>query len=107
MEPATVAELQVLLEGVPLPSELSSLVRYALHEGANGQQIALLRELPDRRYDNIDEVAECLVRVQPAREREVPHSPREESGAPPGGDAYTRVHPASGQVPDLDAVTED
>jgi hypothetical protein len=90
VELSSVAELQVLLEGVPLPSERSSLVRYALHEGARGEQIAMLRRLPDRRYDNIDEVAEELVRVQPARDDEVPHSPREESGAPPGGDAYTQ-----------------
>jgi len=102
MEPASVAELQVLLEGVPLPTELSSLVRYALHEGATGRQIALLQGLPDRRYDTIDEVAECLVQVQPASEHEVPHSPREESGAPPGGDAYTEVDPESGRTRDLE-----
>jgi hypothetical protein len=98
MEPARVAELQVLLEGVPLPNERSSLVRYALHEGASGEQIALLRRLPERRYDNIDEVAEELVSVQPPYEREEPHSPHEESGAPPGGEAYTQLHPESGAV---------
>ena len=105
MEPATVAELQVLLEGVPLPNERSSLVHYALHEGASGEQIALLQRLPERRYDNIDEVAEELVRVQPAYEHEVPESPHEESGAPPGGDAYTQPHPESGRVRDLDAAS--
>lgn len=89
MEIAAVAELQVLLEGVPLPNESSSLIRYALHEGATTAQLELLKQLPDRRYDNIDEVAEELVRVQPPREREVPHDPREESGEPPGGEAYT------------------
>jgi Protein of unknown function (DUF2795) len=87
---ATVAELQVLLEGVPLPYERSSLVNYAIHEGATWQQLALLRQLPERKFDNIDEVAEELVRVQPEREREVPDEPREESGEPPGGDVYTR-----------------
>lgn len=105
MEPATVAELQVLLEGVPLPNERSSLLRYALSEGASGAQIALLRRLPERRYDNIDEIAEVLAPVQPASEREVPHTPHEESSAPPGGDAYTRRHPESGEVRDLDAVS--
>ena len=105
MEPATVAELQVLLEGVPLPCERSSLLSYALHEGAAGRQIALLQRLPDRRFDSIDEVAECLVPVQPASDREVPHSPREESGAPPGGEAYTQPHPESGQTRDLEAVS--
>jgi uncharacterized protein DUF2795 len=100
---AGVAELQVLLEGVPLPNERSGLVRYAFHEGASGEQLALLQRLPDRRYDNIDELAEELVSVQPSYEHE-PGSPHEESGAPPGGDAYTQAHPESGQVRDLDAV---
>lgn len=106
MEQAIVAELQVLLEGVPLPNERSSLLRYALREGASGEQIALLQRLPERRYDNIDEVGEELVRVQPASEHEEPRSPHEESGAPPGGDAYTQPHPQSGQVRDLDAVSD-
>lgn len=105
MEPATVAELQVLLEGVPLPNELSSIVRYALREGATGRQIALLNGLPDRRYDNIDEVGEEIAPVQPRGEREVPHSPEEESGLPPGGDAYTQLNPESGRVRDADAVS--
>lgn len=105
MDVASVAELQVLLEGVPLPNERSSLVRYALSEGASGEQIALLQRLPERRYDNLDEVGEELARVQPAGEDDEPHAPREESGAPPGGDAYTQPHSESGQVRDLDAAT--
>jgi hypothetical protein len=105
VELGAVAELQVLLEGVSLPSERSDLMGYARREGASGEQIAMLQRLPDRRYDNIDEVAEELVNVQPAYEHEEPDSPREESGDPPGGDAYTQPHPESGQVPDLDAVS--
>ena len=98
MDVASVAELQVLLEGVPLPNERSSLVRYALSEGASGEQIALLQKLPERRYDNLDEVGEELSPVQPAGEDKEPHEPHEESGAPPGGDAYTQPHPESGAV---------
>ena len=98
MDFAAVAELQVLLEGVPLPNERSSLVRYAVSEGASGAQLALLQRLPERRYDSIDEVAEELVSVQPPYEHEEPDSPREESGAPPGSDAYTQLHPESGAV---------
>ncbi|HET8751842.1 MAG TPA: DUF2795 domain-containing protein [Gaiellaceae bacterium] len=105
MDFATVAELQTLLEGVALPNERSALLKYALREGASGEQLALLQRLPERRYDNIDEVAEQLLRVQPADEHEVPHSPREESGDPPGREAYTQPHPESGQVPDLDTVS--
>jgi uncharacterized protein DUF2795 len=100
MEQASVAELQVLLEGVPLPNERSSLLSYARSEGATLEQIAMLRRLPERRFDTIDEVAEELVSVQPAFEREEPHSPREESGAPPGGDTYTQLNPVSGFVRD-------
>jgi Protein of unknown function (DUF2795) len=99
MEPAAVAELQVLLEGVPLPNERSSLLRYALAQGATGEQITLLRRLPERSYDSIDEVAEELVSVQPDYEGQTV-SPREESSAPPGGDAYTQLHPESGAVRD-------
>ena len=98
MELSTVAELQVLLEGVPLPSGRSALVQYALREGASGEQLALLRRLPERRYDNIDELAEELVGVQPPYEHEEPHSPSEESGEPPGREAYTQTHPESGAV---------
>ncbi len=98
MELSSVAELQVLLEGVPLPSERTSLVRYAIGEGATGTQLGLLRSLPKRQFGTIDEVAEELVRVQPERRHEVPHEPREESGAPPGGEAYTARAPESGAV---------
>jgi hypothetical protein len=86
---ASVAELQVLLEGAPLPNERSSLLEYESHEGATWQQMTLLRQLPDRKFDTIDEIAEELVHVQPERKREVPHQPREESGDPPGGESYT------------------
>ena len=98
MELSTVAELQTLLEGVPLPTERSVLLKYAARQGADAQQLGLLRRLPERRFDNIDEVAEELVRVQPGYEHEVPHSPREEAGTPPGGEAYTQPHPESGAV---------
>jgi hypothetical protein len=104
MEQASVAELQVLLEGVPLPNERSSLLRYALHEGATDEQVAMLRRLPERRYDNIDELAEELASVQPPSDRDEPPPPREESGAPPGGDTYTQLYPESGRVRDLDRL---
>ncbi|HKC77578.1 MAG TPA: DUF2795 domain-containing protein [Gaiellaceae bacterium] len=107
MDLASVATLQVLLEGVPLPNERSTLMQYAVHEGASSEQLAMLRRLPDRQFDHIDEIAEALVRVQPERKKEVPHRPREESGDPPGGDAYLELRPATGQVRDLDAVSGD
>ncbi|MBV8561646.1 MAG: DUF2795 domain-containing protein [Actinobacteria bacterium] len=84
-----VAELQSLLEGIDLPAEKQELIAYASAQRPRPHQLAALQALPDREYDTIDEVGETLVRVQPPRVHEVPHEPREESGAPPGGDAYT------------------
>jgi hypothetical protein len=98
VELSGVAELQVLLEGVSLPAERSSLVEYALREGARSDQIGLLQGLPDCRYGSIDEVGEELASVQPSRDRNEPQSPHEESGDPPGREAYTQKHPRSGAV---------
>lgn len=98
MEPAAIAELQVLLEGVPLPAEKQELLEYAERQGASANQVWMLKRLPDEEFATIDEVAETLAPVQPQEEDEVPHEPREESGAPPGGDAYTQSHPESGAV---------
>jgi Protein of unknown function (DUF2795) len=95
---STVAALQVVLEGISLPAERADLLDYAARQEATPLQIGMLHRLPERAFDTIDEVAETLVRVQPLREHEVPHSPGEESGAPPGGDAYTRTHTESGAV---------
>jgi hypothetical protein len=100
VELSAVAELQVLLEGIALPAERSELLSYAAREGPTPAQIGLLRRLPDRQFETIDEVAETLLPVQPPRDHEVPHRPREESGAPPGGEAYTKPQPESGAVRD-------
>jgi hypothetical protein len=89
MEMLDVAVLQTLLEGVDLPADKDDLIRYAEREGATPSQLGMLQRLPDREFGTIDETAEELVSVQPRREDEVPHEPREESGDPPGGDSYT------------------
>jgi hypothetical protein len=98
MELTDVAELQTLLEGVGLPAEKAQLVSYAAAQGATPTHLGLLASLPDREFGTIDELAECIVRVQPEYEDEVPHAPREESGQPPGGDDYTNPSPVSGFV---------
>jgi hypothetical protein len=100
VELATVAELQVLLEGIALPAERSELLGYAARERATPTQIGVLRRLPEWQFETIDEVAETLLPVQPPRDDEAPRRPREESGAPPGGEAYTQPHPESGAVRD-------
>ncbi len=86
-----VAVLQTVLEGVNLPAEKGELIQYAAAQAASSAQLGLLAGLPEKEFDTIDEVAECLIRVQPEYADEVPHQPREESGLPPGGDAYTEL----------------
>jgi hypothetical protein len=59
------AELQVLLEGVPLPAAKQELLDYARRQGGSPGELALLEALPGRQYESIDEVAETLNPVQP------------------------------------------
>jgi hypothetical protein len=92
-----VAELQVLLEGVPLPAEKRQLIEYA-REQDDHRLAGLLERLEDREYGSIDEVGEELAPVQPEQPRPNPHQPREESDLPPGGDAYTSTSNDTGRV---------
>jgi hypothetical protein len=84
------AELQVLLEGVPLPAEKPALLAYAVQQRAQPVFIDALRKLPDRSYESLDEVGEELVHVHPPAPSAPLPPPHEESGDPPGGDAYTK-----------------
>jgi hypothetical protein len=90
------AELQTLLQGVDLPAGKKQLLAYARtqDEWAAG----VLRTLPDREYRSIDEVAEALSPVQPASPQADAHLPRDESGNPPGGDAYLDPNAQPGAV---------
>jgi hypothetical protein len=88
MDIARAAQLQVLLEGVPLPAEKAELLEYAVRQRAEPQAIADLRKIPDQRYESLDEVGEALVRVQPPDSDGAAPAPHEESGDPPGGEAY-------------------
>jgi hypothetical protein len=90
------AELQVVLEGVALPATKAELVEYARREDPEAARE--LEALPDREYRSLDEVGEALAPVQPSRAQPVAAAPREESDAPPGGDAYTDPHPEPGAV---------
>ena len=95
-----VAELQVLLEGVPLPASRQELLDRARREGAGPAELALLEGLPDREYSSLDEVGEALLPVQPAREPEELGHPKPESGEPPSGSAYTDASEEPGWVRD-------
>jgi hypothetical protein len=93
-----VAELQVLLEGVPLPATRRELVDYALGQDRGQRFRGDLDALPDREYRTLDEVGEELVPVQPAPGGAPMPLPRDESGQPPGGDAYTDPAPEPGGI---------
>jgi hypothetical protein len=91
------AELQVLLEGIPLPAQKSELIEYA--RGQEDSAVAgLLERLPDREYGSLDEVGEELAPVQPEWPSPGANRPRAESDLPPGGDAYTNASAGPGRV---------
>jgi hypothetical protein len=95
------AELKSLLEGVPLPAEKARLLEYAVQQHAEPVLLGALRQLPDREYVSLDEVVEELLHVQPSRDDGRPAEQHEQSGAPPGGDAYVDRRPETGRVRDL------
>jgi uncharacterized protein DUF2795 len=96
-----VAEIQVLLEGVPLPARKQELLDHARREDAGPGELALLEALPDREYGSLDEVGETLYPVQPVSQPKQPEQPEPESGLPPGGEAYTDPSAEPGAVRDL------
>ena len=83
------AELQVLLEGVDLPAKRQELVDYASRQDEADGFLGDLRSLPDREFRTLDEVGEELIQVQPSPAPQHLQLPRDESGEPPGGEAYT------------------
>jgi hypothetical protein len=88
---AAAAELKTTLTGVSLPATRPELLEYAVRQHAEPMLLDALRSLPDgKEFTSLDEVVEELLRVQPARNGAPAHEPQEESGAPPGGDAYSR-----------------
>lgn len=89
------AELQVLLEGVPLPATRSELLTYARAQDSGAA--AFLERLPEGEYDRLDAVGEALV-DRPQVPQAPPVPPRPESGKPPGGSAYLDAGEDSGRV---------
>jgi len=93
-----VAELQALLEGIALPATSEQLVDYAREQDARPELARLLERPPEREYRSLDEVGEALEPVQPTWQPAPRHEPREESGLPPGGEAYTDASAEPGRV---------
>jgi hypothetical protein len=96
MDTQLAAELQVLLEGVPLPATKAELVDYARSQDPDAARG--LETIPDREYRSLDDVGEALVPVQPSWAQPVAAVPHEESDAPPGGTAYVDPHAQPGAV---------
>ena len=90
------AEIQVVLEGVPLPASKQELIAYARTEDADAA--GTLQSLPDREYRALDEVGEALSPVQPEWAEPDARSLREESGDPPGRESYTDPAPEPGGI---------
>jgi hypothetical protein len=95
VDTARAAEIQVVLEGIPLPASRDELVRYARAE--DERAASALAKIPDRTYTRLDAVGEELVRVQPEPAEDAPE-PAVESDLPPGGDDYVNTKPRSGAV---------
>ena len=90
------AEVQSVLEGVPLPATKDELLAYARREDEAAAD--RLRSLPEREYRSLDDVGEALVPVQPSRPEPRAAPPREESGDPPGGEAYVDPNAEPGRM---------
>ena len=90
------AEVQVVLEGVPLPAKRRQLIDYARTQDQDAAR--RLESLPDREYRSLDEVGEALEPVQPERAKPRTELPRDESGQTPGGDAYVDPRAEPGAV---------
>jgi len=85
------AEIQAVLEGIPLPATKADLLAYAREQDPG--VVRDLEGLPDEEFDRIDAVGELLT-LAPAAPNPADRLPRPESGKPPGGDDYLRPHPA-------------
>lgn len=96
MNAQRVNEIQVLLEGIPLPASRSMLVEYAAGEDREAAQL-LEQRLPDQEYDRLDEVGELLLGGVRPTYASTP-LPIAESGKPPGGDDYLSSSPEPGAV---------
>src|SRR5919201_4069489 len=96
MDTRHAADLQVLLEGVPLPAQKRELVAYARSQDESAAE--QLASLPEREYRSLDEVGEALAPVQPPRPPPEAAVPRDESDLPPGGEDYVEPRPEPGAV---------
>jgi uncharacterized protein DUF2795 len=91
MDTQRAAEIQAVLEGIPLPATRAKLVEYARNQSPTLAQE--LNGLPDEEFRRLDEVGELLTLV-PSAPKPADDLPRPESGKPPGGPDYLTPHPS-------------
>lgn len=84
------AEIQVVLEGVPLPATRAELIAYAREQDPG--TVRDLEALPDREFDRLDAVGALLAPAPHAAPEPAP-LPKAESGEQPGGDDYLTPFP--------------
>lgn len=84
------AEIQAVLEGIPLPAEKKQLVSYMREQDAS--LVSDLEGLPDEEFRSLDDVGRLLTPVQTAPKPDA-RLPRAESGNPPGADDYLQPFP--------------
>jgi Protein of unknown function (DUF2795) len=90
MDTQRAAEIQAVLEGIPLPAQKSMLIAYARKQDASVADE--LQGLPEQEYARLDEVGQLLTLAPTARKPE-PRRPLPESGKPPGGPDYLTPFP--------------
>ena len=91
MDTQRAAEIQVVLEGMPLPAKKADVLSYAREQDAS--VLRDLEGLPEEEFRSIDDVGRLLTLVL-ARPSEGDGMPQPESGTPPGGDDYLEPFPA-------------
>ena len=104
MDTQRAAEIQAVLEGVPLPARKSMLIDYARAQDASVARD--LQGLPEQEYARLDEVGQLLTLTPTARRPEA-RPPLPESGKPPGGPDYLTPFPQDTGLVRHDAPREN
>src|SRR3954454_22531654 len=97
------AQIEALLVGVTLPATKDELVAYARAQPGGDVAAQRLQRIPDREYEAIQDAGEELEPAQPERATPRIEAPHPESGAPPGGAAYTG---GTETPPNVEAIRE-
>jgi hypothetical protein len=92
MDAQRAAQIQAVLEGIPLPASKDELIRYAREQDPG--IVSDLQGLPSEQFDRLDAVGELLTLVPTAPKPPENGLPVPESGKPPGGSDYLTPFPS-------------